>query len=387
MRGWIEPLPSGRWRARVEDDTGRRHSRTFDLKRDARSWKAAQIANLNRGDWVDPKRGRQLFAAFAQEMMELRRNLRSSTRDRDESYLRNHVLPAFGSWPVARIQPSDVETWVRLLEREASLRPRTVRECHRILSSILRDAVERGLRKDNPCRSGRRAKYLPRIEHVERQYRNAEEIEALARAMDPRFSALVYVGAYLGLRWGELAGLKRDNLDMLRRQVKVVGSLERTGGGFRYVEETKTMSSRRTLPMTSFITDQVAAHLATAPDSEYVFPAPKGGFLYYQGFRRRFWNPAVERAGVGPFTPHGLRHTCAALMIAQGANPITVQRRLGHKDIAITLRFYGHLFPEQEDALTARLDQVARAAEGESSAPHLPHGAEVASVGKLKTSP
>lgn len=89
-----------------------------------------------------------------------------------------------------------------------------------------------------------------------------------------------------------------------------------------------------------------------------MFPAPKGGHLLYQSWRRRFWNPAAARAGFEGFTPHELRHTTAALMIDQGANPLTVQRRLGHKDIRTTLQLYGHLFPEQDDMLTGRLDEL-----------------------------
>jgi integrase len=68
----------------------------------------------------------------------------------------------------------------------------------------------------------------------------------------------------------------------------------------------------------------------------------------------------VQRARLGPLTSHEMRHTAAALMIDQGANPVTVQRRLGHKDVTTTLQLYGHRFPEQDDLLTARLDALHR---------------------------
>ena len=63
------------------------------------------------------------------------------------------------------------------------------------------------------------------------------ELETLARAIDARYSALVHAGGYLGLRGGELAGLKRQHVDFLRSQVRIVGSLERVGSSFRYVED------------------------------------------------------------------------------------------------------------------------------------------------------
>ena len=138
----------------------------------------------------------------------------------------------------------------------------------------------------------------------------------------------------------------------------MVGSLERLKGGFRYVEETKTVNGRRTIPIPAFLAEMLALHLAAAPTSEYVFCTKRGTLVNYRNFLRRYWHPGVARAELEPLTAHEMRHTAAALMIAEGANPVTVQRRLGHKDITTTFQLYGHLFPEQDDVLTARLDDL-----------------------------
>ena len=236
-----------------------------------------------------------------------------------------------------------------------------------ILSGIMREAVEDRLILESPCRRVE----LPRVPGAERRFLTAEQVERLAAAMDDRYRGLVYVGAYLGLRWGELGGLKRTHLNLLKRQLTVVGSLERVGGGYRYVEETKTTSGRRTIPLPRFLVDVLADHLAAAPESEFVFPSPNGDHLDYGNFLKRYWHPAVKRAGVGPLTPHELRHTAAALMIDQGANPVTVQRRLGHKDVTTTLQVYGHRFPEQDDLLTARLDDLRDAARVSNACPEV----------------
>ncbi len=152
--------------------------------------------------------------------------------------------------------------------------------------------------------------------------------------------------------------MKRKHIDFLRSQVRIVGSLERVNNGFRYVDETKTLSGKRTIPAAPFLVEQLARHLEHAPTSEFVFPSPTGEPLHYQDFRKRVWNPAVVAAGVTPFTPHRLRHSAAALWIAQGANPVTVQRRMGHKDVRTRLQVYGRLFPEQDDVLTSRMEEL-----------------------------
>ncbi|MDQ3660265.1 MAG: hypothetical protein M3454_04230 [Actinomycetota bacterium] len=115
-----------------------------------------------------------------------------------------------------------------------------------------------------------------------------------------------------------MAGLKRAHVDFLRARVGVVGSLERVGNGFRYVEETKTVSGRRSVPVPPFLIEKLARHLEGSPQSEFIFTAPEGGLLQYHSWRSRFWNPAVDRARLGHVTPHELRHTAAALWMIRG---------------------------------------------------------------------
>lgn len=80
--------------------------------------------------------------------------------------------------------------------------------------------------------------------------------------------------------------------------------------------------------------------------------------LNYHNFRRRFWDPAVAGAELTGATPHALRHTCVALMIAEGANPLMVQRQLGHADLRMTLGTYGHLFPDWNGEVADRMQQL-----------------------------
>lgn len=93
-----------------------------------------------------------------------------------------------------------------------------------------------------------------------------------------------------------------------------------------------------------------------------MFESPEGGYLRFDNFRNRFWSPAVKNAGLAPLRPHDLRHTAAALMIAQGAHLLVVKERLGHSTITVTADRCGHLFPSLEAALTAKLDDTYRAA-------------------------
>lgn len=180
----------------------------------------------------------------------------------------------------------------------------------------------------------------------------SEEVEALAGVIDPHYRPLLYSAVYLGARWGELAGLKREHLDLVRRRVHIVGSLQEIAGALEWLPETKSAASRRVLSVPTFLAEMLAAHLA----GEFVFTSKRGHLLRRSTFRQGVWLPAIRDAGLEPLRFHDLRHTCASLLIAEGAHPKEIQARLGHSSITTTLNVYGHLFPSLDERLAERLD-------------------------------
>ena len=349
----------GSYQVHFYGPNGERRARSFDRLSDARRFKRGVDADRDRGELIDPRLGRTPFAGWAWEHLNSKHDLRASTRATDESYMRNHVAPAFGPAPLDSIKPLAVQAWVNALSRE--LAPKTVRECYRLMGAVMRAAVDARLIAESPCRGIK----LPRRPHQEQRFLTVEQVDTLADAIDPHFRALVYSAAYLGARWGELAGLKRENLDLLRRRVHIVGTLEEIGGHVRYVPETKSGASRRTIGLPNFLVDLLASHLAEAPVGEHVFTTKRGAPLRRSAFRASYWLPAVERADLGPLRVHDLRHTCAGLLIEAGAHPKAIQARLGHSSISTTLNTYGHLMPSLDERLADALDDAKAKREGD----------------------
>jgi integrase len=201
----------------------------------------------------------------------------------------------------------------------------------------------------------------------ERRFLTAPEVERLVAAIDPRYRTLIHTAAYLGLRWQEIAGLRLRYLALEPARpatLRVISTIERSGGRCRVVEVGKTKAARRTLVMPEFLRVALVDHVSKYSDDVWVFAAPKGGFLRYDNFRNREWSPAVERAGLAPLTFHCLRHTAAAFMIDDGADPLQLKRRMGHSDVRPSLDTYGHLFAQREDALVKALDDRQKTALG-----------------------
>lgn len=173
------------------------------------------------------------------------------------------------------------------------------------------------------------------------------------------------VGAYCGLRWGELAGLRRHRVDVLHRSIQVVEALGMGEDGRLALLPVKTGASHRAITPPTVVLEALEDHLARfagAGRTGFVFIAPHGGNLDVNTFRNRYWLPAIEVAGVAPLRVHDLRHTTASLAIAAGADVKVIQSMLGHASAAMTLDRYGHLMPGQAESVADRLDAMAQAA-------------------------
>ena len=227
-----------------------------------------------------------------------------------------------------------------------------IRQSYYLVGAILPAAVESGYLAKSPCVGVK----LPHVARREIDPLTTEQVDDLAIAAGPN-GVLIYTLACAGLRWGELAALRRSRCNLLRGRLHVAESLADVNGRL-YFGPTKTYQTR-TVSLPGFLRDLLAVHLesvAPTPDA-LVFTSPLGAPLRLPNFRRRVWKPALDRAMLRDDTRiHDLRHTCASLLIAQGAHPKAIQTHLGHSSIAVTMDLYGHLFPDDLDRLGTALD-------------------------------
>ena len=192
---------------------------------------------------------------------------------------------------------------------------------------------------------------------VGKRFLSAEEVARLADAMpDTASRALVLVAAYGGLRWGELAALRRSRCDLLRRRLIVDAAMSDVAG--RLEMKAPKSHQARTVALPVFVVEELARHLESVPhDPEaLVFTSPRGGPLRYSSFRRRVWDRGVAAADLDGVTPHQLRHSCASLMHQAGADLVLVSRQLGHESPAVTGKVYVGLFDDAADEVMERLD-------------------------------
>jgi integrase len=345
------------WEARYRAPEGRQRSKVFGTKREADRFLARVDADQQRGEWVDPRLGRVRFDEYTANWMHSTTHWRPGTVANVESRLRRHILPAFGSHPLGRIQPVDVRAWIAEMTR-TGLSASSVVAAYRVFARIMRTAEIDGYIVRTPCLGIS----LPReTSHHEMHYLDHEQVALLAGSIDARYRALIYTAAYTGMRWGELAALQVRNVNLLRGNIDIVEASTEVNGHL-HVGPTKT-GARRAVSLPRFLGEMLSAHLERYPPVDgFLFTSAEGCPLR-RNFYRRDFKPCVRAAGLPEdLRFHDLRHTCAALLIAQGAHPKEIQERLGHSTIRLTFDRYGHLFPSLDDRLRDGLEAGFRIA-------------------------
>ena len=372
--GNLRKLPSGRWQASYLDDlTGGRIAApsTFATKADAALWLSTVETDRARGHLLDQRLRVRPFGDGAGEWLaEL--HVKPKTEVSYESSLRNHMLPVFENRPVGGITYRDCKGVVDGLSVQG-LAPGTIGEARKVLRMVLQEALRADAIRRNPADGLR----VPRGERVEMVFLTVPEVFALAEAVAnpprpashqlqrwPQYGLLERLAAFSGLRAGEIGALRVGRVAVDGGWVEVAESVEEVHGQLVY-GPTKTYTRRRVdLPVALAV--EIAAHRASRPadPSAFLFTAPSGGPLRHTNFYRRFFRPAVTRAGLSSRTRfHDLRHTAAAIMIGEGAHLLVVKERLGHSTIAVTADRYGHLYPSLSAALTSQLDVLYRDAQ------------------------
>ena len=240
--GSVRQLKSGQWQARYRGPDGimRPAERTFPTKAEAERWLTLTEADVLAGGWINPDDGLISFGDYAAAWIEERPNLRPNTAQVYRYVLGRHLVPAFGSKPVAEIKEPSVRRWRKdLLDSGASAA--TTAKAYRLLKAIMNTAVDDGLIRRNPCR----VRGAAQDRSPERSVLSLRQVFALADAIHPRYRALVLLAVFGSLRWGELAALRRTDVDLDGGTVKVTRSLTELPGGGYHFGPTKSEAGQR----------------------------------------------------------------------------------------------------------------------------------------------
>jgi integrase len=354
--GSVRLLSSGRWQARYQID-GIRHRAptTFRTRYGAEAFLAATRADLERGSWASPRRGRILLRDYARTWLDQKVNLRPRSREQYGINLRRHVLPLLGDLELVNLTTARVREWRANLLRTGSPGPSTVAKAYRLLHAVMATAVEDELIARSPCVVRGATAERP----VGRPIASIRDVLALAKAIEPRLSLLVLLAGFTGLRLGELRALRRDRIDVARGTLRVVDQLQELASGQSFVGPPKSDAGRRTIALPAALLPALEEHLAAYCKEEpgsYVFASASGTPLARKTIYRH-WSRAVQQVGLVGFRFHDLRHTANTLSASTGASTRELMARMGHSSPRAAL-IYQHATSERDAAIAEAVSRL-----------------------------
>lgn len=160
-------------------------------------------------------------------------------------------------------------------------------------------------------------------------------------------------------RWGELAGLQAASIDTSRRRLAVRSAVVEASGEPPTLGPPKSAASERTITLPHVVVEVLARHLDEHPPLAGMVWTTEAGEFLRRGSFGRIWRKAVAESVGAPCRVHDMRHTHASWLVAAGEHPKSIQTRLGHSSIQVTIDRYGHLMDGLDHQTAVRLDAIA----------------------------
>lgn len=388
--GQISKLPSGRYRARYADPDGRmtadgevlRHNapHTFDTKVDAEGWLADERRLIVANQWKPPAirraeraRATETFAPYAERWLKNRRvkgrPLADRTIDHYRYALDRFLLPTFGPMQLRDITTEAVADWY---DTVAPGRPTARAHGYSLLRAIMRSAADptqndgTPLIPYNPCgiRGGGSSGAKRRVRPA-----TVEEILTIVAHMPERYRLMVILADSCALRFGELAELRRMDVDVKNAVIHVRRSVVRSTSAGVVAKAPKSEAGIRDVPIPPDIIDAIIEHKAhhAAPGHQgLMFPGTNGSHLAPSAFygkvskKRRGkpdtqgfgWHEARRLAGREDLRFHDLRHGALTEAARHGATLAELMALGGHSTSHAAMRY--------QQAASDRLAELAR---------------------------
>lgn len=302
--------------------------------------------------------------------------LRAKTKQRYEELLTSRITPVIGSMKLRDIRPNDIERLINSISQskrqdgKGLLSPRTVLHYFVMLKTIFNCAIEWGYLSVNPVRKSIR----PKTPSLKTSCYDLEDVKMLTQALnktDIQHKTIVMLALSIGCRMGELAGLRWDCVDLESTPATLTINSTR-----QYIDKEhgvivgkpKTEESIRTCILPSTVSELLieyrkaqeknAALLGTKwTESGYVFTNLTGKPLHPSS-PSAWFRCFLARNKLPPLRFHGLRHTCATLLLTAQTDLPTVSELLGHSTVMTTANCYAHPTKKSKQAAALTMDNL-----------------------------
>jgi integrase len=361
----INKTTAGTYAVDFRDQFGKRIQKTFAKHRDAVDYEKESSAQVARREYVRPTNEtlKEIAEKWRQRKVDAKKpdgtpSYKRSSIEQWKNHVNRFIVAELGQLKVHGVDVEAIERAAAKWQERVS--PKTANKILTTLTAVLDLAKRYKLIKENPAREAERLKLATADEDSDEvtpdKVYNKGELKKLIEATEPgsRDRLFVMVPALLGLRIGEVLALTWPAIDLKAGKLRVILNLADSAKGEEPLfQAPKTKSSRRTLSVPQELIHELKVWKLRCPHSErdLVF-ATEEGKPFHRKSASKILNRAIEKAELEKrLTPHGLRHSFASLLLADGRPAPEVAAYLGHKDCSVTLKVYAHFVREETQAV------------------------------------
>ncbi len=273
---------------------------------------------------------------------------KESALETKKNILNNKLLPYFGKKRLCDITASDIRKWQNtMMSKDYS--PTYLRLINSQLSALFNFAVKYYGLRENPCK---RAGSMGKSKAEEMKFWTRDEyMTFIEGAKSDRTCYMIFQTLYwTGLREGEFLALTPADIDFENRNISVTKSYQRISRR-DVISTPKTAKSKRTVSIPEFLCNELKDYVQGMADDKRIFPYGKNDL-------RNSMHKVCGKTGVKIIRIHDIRHSHASLLIDLGLSPKIIADRLGHVKIETTLNIYSHLYPNKQEEVADRLQEL-----------------------------
>lgn len=355
----------GLWEWRASTADGRRVTASAKTQAEAKRRCLEKVRLAEQGIIVADRRQtvEKYLAWWLDNIIAGKRAAKTEKTYRDT--VRLHLAPELGHIELGKLTAQHVDALLAKREK-AGLSPRSVAYIRAVLSSALSTAVRKRMLEFNAAKLAETPRQAPRV--ARRVLTAGEARLLLEQVKDDRLAPLYRLALTLGMRQGEIIGLRWEDVDLGARTLRIEQTIQRVGETV-HVQAPKTSRSKRTLPLTDTLVTVLQAHKDAQAferrqagerwqESGLVFTTTVGTALDGRNLTRQFKLHLVAAKLPEEIRFYDQRHTAASLLLADGVPLLAVSAMLGHALTSTTLNTYAHLLPGTERVTADAMDRL-----------------------------
>ena len=276
--------------------------------------------------------------------------VRNTTFANKKLLIDSKITPYFSSLNISEITPNHIRQWQNELKKE-NYSETYQKAINNQLTAIFNFAIKYYNLSSSPAT---KAGSIGKKNAESMKFWTVEEFKQFIEySKKPNVTLAFKILFWTGMRRGELMALTFDDIDLESKTISITKTYTKLNNK-AVINPPKTAKSKRVVAISDSLLEDIKAYF----QSIYDYKGTDRIFNFGLNYLRYCMCSICKKSGVKPIRVHDLRHSHASLLIELGFTPLAISERLGHEKVQTTLNTYSHLYPNKDNMIANKLNDL-----------------------------